>query len=433
MKRFSLAVTAVLCTTILYAQLLEFPPSSALTLKGKLTDTVYAIAVKVKAGLLPVGTTVTVSDVQNGVAAVGVPVYSYVSGVPGTITTSNAEQYYMVSLLVKGSNAQASPRPVQVDFTYTRGGNTIQEQLKFTIEPAVPREAKKPEADTSQWVVRLVAGSNFDFFDAPTFKNFAGDLMIFLPDLIGSKKNKNFGLGLQAGFFNYRYFEADSSRGSTFTDRYLLDPTNTILSPGSTRYVEDRYSLTSKTNFNTVGAYLNPIVRFWEQPSKWTQIYLSIHFEGLWRTQIRQDNSVAMRKDTFTITTQQIASDIRLNQFPQVRPTYAKRSFEDIYFGIGLPVRVNIRNKFDFFISPTFGAARYEYLRREGTTRGGVTSLVERQYREGRYFLLTKAQLVTTIAPVDIAVGGEFRRINGERSFYAVYIGAVFAVDKWKK
>jgi hypothetical protein len=182
-----------------------------------------------------------------------------------------------------------------------------------------------------------------------------------------------------------------------------------------------------------VGAYLDPIVHFWEQPSKWVQLYLSLHVEGLWRTQIQQDNAVPMRKDTFTITKPQITSEIRLNQYPVVRPAYIKRSYEDLYFGVGLPFRVNIKNKFDFYCSPTFGTARYEYLRQETTTRGGVTLITARQMRDSEYFLLTKVQLVTTVAPVDIALGGEFRRIFNQRTFYALYIGAVLSTDKWKK
>jgi hypothetical protein len=236
---------------------------------------------------------------------------------------------------------------------------------------------------------------------------------------------------MSAGFFNYRYYEADSSNGRIQTDKYLLDSRVRTPVVDSTQYVNEVYALNNRTNFNTVGAYLNPILCLYED--KWTEVYVQLHLEGLWRTQISQDTKVGLRKDTATWSKSDVEQGIVLQSYPGLRPTYRQRTFDDLYFGVGFPIRVNIANKFDFFVAPTAGICGFDALVVAETVNNSVRYRTFEQKRVDRGFWLTKVQLVTSIAPVDIAIGGEFRQIFAQNSYYAIYLGAALSLDKFKK
>src|SRR6185312_6374617 len=62
--------------------------------------------------------------------------------------------------------------------------------------------------DTSRWYLRIVTGGNFDFFNGPTIKDFAGDISLFLPNTFNIGKVS---FGFELGMNNYHYFNTDSS------------------------------------------------------------------------------------------------------------------------------------------------------------------------------------------------------------------------------
>lgn len=420
---------------------LTLPANGEITLKEVATDTVYFIPIKVNK--LPSSGTqaITISDanLRTSTADKGKD-YDYLTQSSISLTASSSD-YFSLGIKVYSRKIKSDIRTFIIDFAYQENSTNIIQHLKVKIEPLVPIVDKKELPDTSKWKVRIITGSNFDFFDAPTFKNFAGDLNIFLPDLIQfprsderkkkHPKQKDVSLGVQLGIFNYRYFESDSSKGRIQSDRYLLDPTVTSPVVGATRYVNETYALNNKTSYNTLGAYLNPIFTVYSK--KWVDLYFNLHFEGLWRTQMLEDVKVPIRKDTVTIGQNDINQGIVLQSYPGLRPTYTKRSFNDLYIGIGLPFRIDIKKAFELFVTPTFGWADYEDNR---ITTREQSSIRYRTYVRSKFkdfFMLTKAQLVTTVSPIDIAIGGEFRKLGNQQTFYAIYLGAALSLDKLKK
>jgi len=289
------------------------------------------------------------------------------------------------------------------------------------------------QPDTSKFTVRIVTGSNFDFFDAPTFKNFAGDLNIFLPDLFKPIGNTKKRIGLNCGVFNYRYYEADSSGSHIITENYLTDPTTTKIIPDTTHYVKDVYSLNSKTTYNNWGVYFDPMIRL-NSDTKIYDLYLELHAEVIWRTEILTYNQLGIRKDTFTIASGDITRGSVFQSYKGIQAKYTQYSYFDSYFGLGLPMKIDIKKAFEFFATPSFGFSSFQYT-------GIDTSFVRSNIRyrtlstqtASQAYFLTKFQLVTTVAPVDIALGGEYRKIFGQKAFFGMYLGASISLDKLKK
>lgn len=414
------------------SEILTLPGNGEITLKEVTKDTVYFIPIQVTKLPRSGSQIITLSDANSRTRTADKGKdYDYVSSASTITLMPNSDDFFSVGVKVYSRKIKSDVKSFTLNFTYTENGSLIPQALVVKIEPLVPIIDKKELPDTSKWKMRIVTGSNFDFFDAPTFKNFAGDLNIFIPDLVQFDKKKKISLGIQAGLFNFRYFESDSSRGRTLSDRYLLDQNVTSPTIGATRYINETYALNSKTSFNTVGAYLNPMLSLYNK--KWFDMYINLHFEGLWRIQINEEFKIPIRKDTFTLSQNDISQGIVLQNYPGLRPTYTKRSFNDVYIGVGFPIKVDIKKAFEFFVTSTVGLAHFEGL--EVTTR--IESNI--RYRSfdsktyNKLFLLTKAQLITTVSPIDIALGGEFRRIAGQQTFYAVYLGAALSLDKFKK
>jgi hypothetical protein len=418
--------------------LLTLPGNGEITLKEISKDTVYFLPIQIN-HLPPTGSlhlTWSDANLMSQTADKGKD-YDYISAVSSMKLQSTSETYFSVGIKVYSRKIKSDVKSLLISFSYTKDNAVVHQDLLVKIEPFIPIIDKKEMPDTSKWKVRIITGSNFDFFDAPTFKNFAGDLNIFLPDLIQFKRDKDDkpgkkrSIGFQAGFFNYRYFESDSSNGRIQTDKYLLDQTVTTPTVGSTRYVNEVYALNSKTTYNTVGAYFNPMITV--HNAKWIDLYANIHFETLWRTEILEYTRVSLRKDTVTLSQNDISQGIVLQNYPGLRPTYTKKSFSDIYIGIGFPVRVDVKKAFEFTVSPTVGVANYEGTEIITRVENNIKYRFFTPKMFTEFFILTKAQLVTTVSPVDIALGGEFRKISGHRTYYAVYLGAALSLDKLKK
>jgi|GEM_PF-3371540 len=412
------------------SELLILPGNGAITLKEVDRDTIYFIPVEINRKINTGDITITYSDAnsRSQTASLGKD-YDYIAA-SNSLALTPTDRYFSVGIIVYARNIKSDPRTFSVTFTYKIKNQTFSQNLAGKIEPFNPIVNKKEFPDTSKWKVRIVTGSNFDFFDSPTFKNFAGDLNIFIPNAI---KWHNKSIGFQAGIFNYRYFEADSSKGRIQIDKYLLDPAVTQLTAGTTKYVSETYALNNRTNFNTFGAYFNPMVALNGFDNQWINIYVNLHFEALWRTQILEDTKISLRKDTVLLSQNDVAQGIVLQSYPGLRPTYTKKSFNDTYVGVGLPIRLDIKKAFDFFIAPTIGWVKYEGTDIATRIENGIRYRNFTEATYGKFFILTKAQLVTSVTPVDIAMGGEFRKIAGEKTFYAVYLGASVSLDKLKK
>jgi hypothetical protein len=458
--RKMISTLVVLATFICSSgQRIELPGKGKITLKEVSRDTVYFLPFKLVDRPRATAMTITFSDGNRGTAARGRD-YEYIAAdvAPKTIAAASIDSFFSVGVIIKSRNIKRDTLAFTLSLLYpVNNGNTEPQSLEIKITPLNPADPKKDLPDTARWMVRLVAGSNFDFFEAPTFKNFAGDLNVFLPDLIqfnrldkkGNPKQNNkkkdrkpISVGMQMGFFTFRYYNADSSKGSTYSERYLLNPDITQVVVNETQYVRETYTLNSRTNYNTFGAYLNPMVTL--SQSKWFDLYANLHIEGLWRTEIQKYTKVSMRKDTMAVNSAALTQGLELNKSPGLRPDYNSRVFNDIYLGIGLPMRVNIKNAFELFTTTSGGMVSFEA---NNIITSDVTKLIRSRSfiktMEWQPFIVTKAQLTTKVAPVEISLGGEFRHVFGEfsgstdvqpqRVFYAVYLGASFQLDTFIK
>lgn len=430
-----LILVAILFAATTYAQQINLPGNGKITLKESSSDTVYFIPFHIQNRTRAEKFKIELSDLNTLTADRGKD-YEYIDEKLSPVLLSpESPDHFSVGVLVKSRKIKRDTINFELTLSYvTSKGQRDHKKLLVAIEPYNPITPKKQIPDTSKFSVRIITGSNFDFFEGPSFKNFAGDLHIFLPDLLLHKKNTaDWAIGLEAGIFNFRYFEADSSNGRIYTERYLLDQNVTFPVVDTTRYIRDQYALNQRVTYNTFGAYLNPIITLPGEKSKWIDLYLSIHFEGLWRTEIQEYNKASLSKDTLTFSQRDQAQNVVLQSTPGLRPRYNKRTFQDTYLGIGLPMQINIKNKFNFYLAPTLGIAYYESIRITDTVINEIRYRAYLQEQLQKPFLLTKAKLVTSVAPVDLALGGEFRRVAGQRSFYAVYFGAAITLDKLKK
>ncbi len=342
-----------------------------------------------------------------------------------TKTLSLTDTVITVGVIVNTDNNDEKDERFILSLVYLNA--TVPTVLYDTIMIRDKDFKTKGEPDTSKWQVRIVTGSNFDFFDAPTFKNYAGDLNIFLPDLFGN------GFGLNAGVFNYRYYDADSSGNDIVTENYLLDATTRTLVPGTTKYVQDLYYLDSKTSYNNIGVYLNPMYKIEGIKSKWCDVYLDLHAEVIWRTQIMTHSQKPIRKDTMTITQADTERSRVFQNYKSISSLYNKTSYFDSYFGLGLPFKANIKKAFELFVTPTLGVCVFKATAIDVYDDKNIRSRVitEKQFTEP--FFLTKFQLTTTVSPIDITLGGELRSVFNKSTFFGMYLGAAVSLDKLKR
>lgn len=429
MKHFIFMFAFVLIVKSSIGQVyLDLPKNNELTVKENKTNTTYSFAFKIIK--LPDAGKIRVSDANSGLADLGKD-YDYL---PTIIEekTYTLNSYLILSFTVNNRNIKRDKFAFTVTFGFTVGNSPETEKLTVNIDALNPATDLLTFPDTSKWTFKIITGSNFDFFEAPVFKNFAGDLNVFIPDLIQYRsKNKMRKLGVEFGFFNYRYFDSDSSNGNIQNEKYLLDPSVRTIVAGTTKYVSDIYALNSRANFNTFGVHLEPMIPVYN--NKFTDVYFNLHFEWLWRTQIQTYDKAPLRKDTMVYTMQDSNQGLLLQSFPGLRPSYAKRTFNDVYLGAGFPIRINLKNALFISLTPTIGAAGFDGIKIETSVdKNLITRTYTPVYHWFPYFL-AKAQFITTIAPIDIALGGEFRKVSGQPLFLALYLGGVIPIDKLKK
>ncbi|MDQ8005275.1 MAG: hypothetical protein REI64_10780 [Pedobacter sp.] len=303
--------------------------------------------------------------------------------------------------------------------------------IKLVISDAT--DPSKAKADTAKWELRIVTGSNFDFFEAPTFKNFAGQINLFVPNIWNDLKlfKSKTKLGFQFGIYNFRYFEADSSKGYTRRERYLEKPNISSLEVGS-KYIEETYALDTKTDQNLWGWYLNPMIAIDE--SNWFSVYLNLHLEGMVRTTTVKPTKANRRIDTLTVTQADITQNITLNRIPIQQRQYSKNVSYESYLGLGLPLRLNVKEKkFAFNADPTLGAAFFDNTFSKTVVENGIIRQLFTTKRKTTPFFLFKGQLLTKVAPVDLALGWELRKVINYDTYLAMYLGATLSLDKLKK
>jgi hypothetical protein len=183
----------------------------------------------------------------------------------------------------------------------------------------------------------------------------------------------------------------------------------------------------------------------------WFNLYSSLHFETVWRSQTLTNSEVPISKDTSTLTTSDIfitrsgyVLTKNILQRPNQLPLYKANEFNDHYSGIGLPMKINVKKALEIYINPSFGISSFQYSSNDtlqfgarGTAMPTVVYINSKNRAIKPYFL-TKFQISTSVAPVDVVIGGEIRKVYGAKdneleAFRAFYIGASVSLEKFKR
>jgi len=288
--------------------------------------------------------------------------------------------------------------------------------------------------DTGRWDMRIITGGNFDFFNGPRIKDFAGEMNIVTPDIINLKLfGKDVPFGLQFGLFNYHYFQADSSNSFNGHDQYYLNPQDAYRSYDSTKIVNRNYSVNRKVDYNIWGVYIEPTFRLTK--NEFAAFYLSFHFGALITTQRYSPTVNYTSKDTINYNPR-INTNIpqsNISAHPIVPYAYKQSTYYDYYFGVGFPLKINMKNKLKFNITQTVGIASIQKTTAQDPFDYTQRFLNAGPARNVRSFYLAKYQIITSVAPIDIAFGGEYRAALGSLHYFTNYIGAVISLDKLKK
>ncbi|HYG39366.1 MAG TPA: hypothetical protein VD908_12130 [Cytophagales bacterium] len=406
-----------------YSQNLTFDVDTAI-FKESSKDSYYYLTLKMVGNSMPDPVQITIQ--HSDLSATRLMDYDFIVGSHvGLQNLTSASGYLMtIGFIVKPDAFKENDEQFVLNFVYDSAGTTITKSKLFIIKD-VSQDTPVSVPDTSLWKVRLVTGSNFDFFGTPTFKNFAGVLDIFLPDIFQSSKWKSRD-GLNLGLFNYSYFSADSSGRVPRSENYFTDPSTRMSVVDSTKYVREIYSVNSRVTYNNWGFYLNLLHTL--DKSKWHTVFLSLNSELIWRNQTTTYNEQLIRQDTFVYNRTDSTQGKVLQGFKGISPKYNYQKFYDIYLGIGVPIKVNIKNLFDLYLEPSAGFTFFDALKLESTDDNGV-----KKYKKERVFipyLLTKWRLTTNVTPVDITLGGEIRPVPAEDTFIAIYLAVAISLDK---
>lgn len=460
MKCFYILLLCGFFSQSLRSQSLIVPATEKTTFKFKEADETYTIVFELKDKVPDQEVMVHLKDFNNGTAALGKD-YVYVGS--RDVTVAPNQNSFSVPILIKQSAFVEYEKffDLQISFENDWGPTkTVRFSIgsKSTNKPKVTKSQTLAvyDIDTTAWSVKALVGSNFDFFDAPTFKNFAGELNLFFPNFsvlkINSKSNKaqQYGIGGMLGFFNYRYFTADSSRSKLYSQLYYVDPRTSVPQPNVTKYVNEVYALNTRTTYNNWGFYFGPTIAL-DRTDNY-KLYLSLQTELVWRSQILNNTKVAVRKDTSVLTDNDITETRggyhltkNISQRESDLPAYKPWSFNDTYFSLAFPMKLSLEKSFEFYANPAFGFSSFEYIKTDtiqaGVRGSGVNETiiyVESKDRKLSPFFVLKFQVSTSISPVDIVVGGEVRTVSyspdqEQRFFKALYLAASMSLDKLKR
>src|SRR6185312_9885890 len=108
--------------------------------------------------------------------------------------------------------------------------------------------------DTSRWYLRIVTGGNFDFFNGPTIKDFAGDISLFLPNTFNIGKVS---FGFELGMNNYHYFNTDSSHTAPDNFKYFQHYHSYYSPTDTAKVILSSQNINRKYDYNVWGIHLN--------------------------------------------------------------------------------------------------------------------------------------------------------------------------------
>jgi hypothetical protein len=457
MQKILLTIGMLVLCSYTHAQTLSFHSQTDVPIKDSITIDLPSpppsysndvIVFNVKS--LKKGETITFEDKNTGSADLPTD-YDYVGikGFTKIVTNATADVKYTyeckkdtASLLIPVQIKTTSTKKSSSTFCFvlTDPDNAIEKyKIKVNLNSAVNFPALNNSSplivpDTSNWYLRIVTGGNFDFFNGPSIKDFAGDITLFLPNMINIGKSK---FGLEFGINNYHYFSTDSSHTHNSYNPYFLNSQNYYNRTDSSKVVLGNRTINRKYDYNVWGihaAVLYPLVY-----NNFVQIYAKAQIEELATVETYTPTLAGNVNDTITYA--QYNSLKNIPNKPDVQAhsltleQYAQQTFYDIYPGGGLSCTINIKNTAKFCFSSVIGPAIIELAKPSSDFVPDQRDLVgvNGKTRATKFYSLSKFQLITSVAPINIALGGEYRTVSGNMYYLTTYLGAVITLDTIKK
>ena len=309
-----------------------------------------------------------------------------------------------------------------------------------TEAPAPDKSKNKNSPDTSNWFLSIVTGGNFDFFNGASIKNFAGDITFFLPNLF---KIYSLPVGVEFGLANFHYYNNDSTHTDYYRDSYFQHYKDFFSPSATSNVIIETKNVNRKYDYNVWGIHIDPMTPLYSDDL--VQLYGKIHMEELMTIETYTPKINSTTYDTVTYQQYQNAytkgtlATLAVMPSPSEDPFYQYRqhTYHDLYFGTGFGLVINFKKVAKFSGSTTVGIASLElapinnFFPNDPSNRNVIQNMMH--MRTGKFYTLNRFQFVTTVAPIDIAIGGEYRTVASNMYYFSTYIGASISLDKIKK
>lgn len=280
--------------------------------------------------------------------------------------------------------------------------------------------------------LKIFTGSNFDFFGEQTFKKFAGDFEVHLPDLCAVNNNRiRFGLNL--GITYYHYFRADTANGNFHNENVLGKPEAPFVS-GQTRYGSNIYALNTSTDLQNWGYHSQLLISWGKQllTKNGLRTYLTLHGEALASTATTTFDKRLIRTDSITYR----SGDRTVFQRGGLMPTERTTQSWDGYFGIGPTFYYEQTKLLEASGQIILGATSYNPKRVDALESIGGTSsfLLNRktEFSTWTIFYLARVRVTEHVTKLNGTAGVEVRGIFPQYNpFIAAYLGIQIDIAKF--
>ncbi len=318
--------------------------------------------------------------------------------------TISAEKDGAVELLESGTvqfqlydadKSGASLSSTKIDLNIISDEQPTSEQLSRTLLEYYP-----PIED-----MNIFLGGGLKINGNSIFDSFAFEWFIRNWDVRTHKNGWKF--GMFGGIYQYTYSQGDSTQNISSFVR-LQNPTDPV--QVGTRIIRETYGHTYNVRISSLGAYAD-FVFSPPRSSENARIGIALHVEVANSNSKYTNSRTLVRRDSVTFTASDSIQGTVVAGYAPIFLNNVYRRSTNGYFGIGLPMSITKRDKYEFFFHPIFGAttftpANYDF---------GKPEFVQRQLRDDYHtfypFYLVRAQLSERYTALGITLGCEVRGI----------------------
>lgn len=290
------------------------------------------------------------------------------------------------------------------------------------------KEEKKKDFDFDDFNVTLFTGSNFQFFDKPQVKDFAGLLNIQAFNIIGR-------LGLNMGVSNINFSdlspELTNSVANTVLPRrnVLLDPKAGFVN--GVKYESIIYSNSLVQSTSSWSYFIQPTIRLHQDEISIVSILF--HLELLNQTTKNTLSERLVGSDTLTLRLpEQQNLVLRSNKAPAPDKSFSL-NFMHGYFGAGLAWNIKQKDKFNImlhtatgFTTDNFKTRQNEYFNAQSAPR-----LPQPIDKKGSWFYFLRSVFTEKYTKLNGTIGFDLRGLNNYRPQMALYFGVRIDFNKF--